>query len=71
LSSVLVVLMLLAFLMHTVLQLSDSAYQQLRLRLATRKTFFDDLRALTRYLCFATWDDLLTFMLTHLEPAPD
>ena len=63
--------MLLAFLTHTVLQLSDSTYQQLRLRLATRKTFFDDIRALTRYLFFPIWDDLLTFMLSHLEPAPD
>lgn len=71
LSNVLVLLMLLAFLTHTVLQLSDAAYQQLRLRLATRKTFFDDIRALTRYLFFPSWDDLLTFMLTHLEPAPD
>ena len=71
LSTVLVTLMLLAFLTHTILQLCDSAYQQVRLRLATRKTFFDDLRALTRYLFFATWDDLLAFMLTQLEPAPD
>jgi hypothetical protein len=71
LSTVLVTLMLLAFLTHTVLQLCDHAYQQVRLLLATRKTFFDDLRALTRYLFFASWDDLLEFMLTHLEPAPD
>ena len=71
LSTVLVTLMLLAFLTHTIMQLCDSAYQQLRLRLATRKTFFDDLRALTRYLFFASWDDLLEFMLTHLGPAPD
>ena len=67
----LVLLILLAFLIHTVLQLCDLAYQQLRLRLATRKTCFDDVRALTRYLCFASWDDLLAFMLTQLEPAPD
>jgi hypothetical protein len=68
---VLVTLMLLAFLTHTVLQLCDHAYQQVRLLLATRKTFFDDLRALTGYLFFASWDALLDFMLTHLEPAPD
>ena len=71
LSTVLVALMLLAFLTHTVLQLCDHTYQQLRLRLATRKTFFDDIRALTRYLFFASWDDLLAFMLSQLEPAPD
>ena len=61
----------LAFLTHTILQLCDHAYQQVRLRLATRKTFFDDLRALTRYLFFAHWDALLEFMLIQLEPAPD
>ena len=63
-----VTLMLLAFLLHTVLQLCDQAHQQVRLRLATRKTFFDDLRALTRYLFFASWDDLLAFMLSQLTP---
>ena len=37
-----------------------------------RKTFFDDLRALTRYLCFDSWDALLAFMIEKLElQAPD
>lgn len=33
----------------------------------TRKTFFGDLRALTRYLYFDSWDHLLTFVLDGLE----
>ena len=37
--------------------------------LVTRKTFFDDIRALTRYMFFESWEHLLDFMLTHLEPA--
>jgi hypothetical protein len=42
--------------------------------LPTRKTFFDDLRALTRYMYFDSWyfdswDHLLTFMLEGLELA--
>jgi len=35
--------------------------------LPTRKTFFDDLRALTRYLYFDSWDALLSFMIHGLE----
>lgn len=35
--------------------------------LPARKTFFDDLRALTRYLYLDSGDHLLTFMLQGLE----
>jgi hypothetical protein len=42
-------------------------YTLLRSHLPTRQTFFDDLRALTRYLYFENWDHLLTFMLEGLE----
>jgi hypothetical protein len=45
----------------------DEKYKRLRAHLPTRKTFFDDLRALTRYLYFDNWDHLLTFMLQGLE----
>ena len=71
LSTVLVILALLAFLCHTVLQLCDRQYQRLRAELGTRRTFFDDIRALTRYLFFESWEHLLVFMTTHLEMAPE
>jgi hypothetical protein len=71
LSTVLVILILLAFLLHTVLQLCNQQYQQLRLKLVTRQTFFDHIRTLTCYLFFPCWETLLNFMLTQLEPAPD
>jgi hypothetical protein len=58
---------LLAFLFHTLLDLLDAQYHQLRRTLVSRKTFFDDLRALTRYLCFASWAQLLAFMLQGLQ----
>jgi len=58
---------LLAFLFHTLLDLLDSQYHQLRRTLVSRKTFFDDLRALTRYLCFTSWAHLLSFMLQGLH----
>ena len=72
LSTMLATLNLLAFLFHTVLGMSDSKYQLIRQKLPTRQTFFDDIRALTRYLCFENWDALLMFMMRGLEiEAPD
>ena len=47
-------------------ELLDEKYNFLRSHLPTRKTFFDDLRVLTRYLYFDSWDHLLTFMLDRL-----
>lgn len=67
LSAVLLTLNLLAFLFHTVLDLMDSKYQQIRKELPTRKTFFDDIRALTRYICFDSWEAMLNFMAEGLE----
>jgi Transposase DDE domain len=67
LSSLLATLNILSLLFHTLLELLDQKYKLLRSHLPTRKTFFDDLRALTRYLYFDSWDHLLTFMLKGLE----
>ncbi|XQQ07960.1 MAG: ISNCY family transposase [Leptolyngbya sp. IPPAS B-1204] len=67
LSSFLATLNILSLLFHTLLELLDQKYKLLRSRLPTRKTFFDDLRALTRYMYFDSWDHLLTFMLEGLE----
>jgi hypothetical protein len=58
---------ILSLLFHTVLELLDEKYKLLRAHLPTRKTFFNDLRALTRYLVFDSWDHLLTFMIQGLE----
>lgn len=67
LSQFLLCLILLSFLFHTVMQLSDPKYRLIRKTLPTRKTFFDDIRALTRYICFKDWNDMLVFMLRGLE----
>ena len=67
LSMILVLLNVLAFLFHTVLDLVDEVYQRLRTHLRARKTFFTDLQALTRYIHFADWDQLLNFMYVQLE----
>lgn len=67
LASFLATLNILSLLFHTLLDLLDEKYKLLRSHLPTRKTFFDDLRALTRYLYFDSWDHLLTFMLKGLD----
>ena len=67
LSCTLLTLNLLSFAFHTVLEITNKKYRFLRETLPTRKTFFDDLRALTRYICFENWNDLLNFMLRGLE----
>jgi hypothetical protein len=69
LSSLLASLNLLAFLFHTMLDLFDSSYRCIR-EFLPRKTFFDDLRALTRYMCFDSWDALMAFMIKGLELEP-
>ena len=69
LASFLATLNILSLLFHTLLERLDEKYKLLRSHLPTRKTFFDDLRALTRYLYFEHWDHLLTFMLAGLELA--
>lgn len=70
LSSVLLTLNLLAFLFHTILNKVDTKYKLIRDNLPTRQTFFDDIRALTRYICFDSWDHLMDFMLRGLKLEP-
>lgn len=67
LAAVLVTLNVLAFLFHTIFALLDAKYQLLRAALGARQTFFNDIRTLTRYFVFESWEHLLTFMLQQLE----
>ena len=67
LSKLLFTFNILAFLFHTFLEFTDKKYRMIRYDLPTRKTFFDDMRALTRYIYFKSWDDLLIFMMKGLE----
>jgi hypothetical protein len=65
----LLTLNLLAFLFHTVLHLTDEAYQQIRKKRGTRKGFFQDVVSLTKYFCFESWQSLIDFML-YGSPTP-
>jgi len=71
LANFMVTLNLLAFLLHTLLDLLDEQYQMLRQHLVVRKDFFNDLRALLRYMLFDDWNHLMHFMLTGLELIPE
>jgi hypothetical protein len=63
-------LIILAFLVHTGLEWMDDQYQLLRRKLPSRQRLFSDIRTLTSYLCFESWEALMTFMLQSFEPAP-
>jgi len=67
LSSIFLTFNLLSFLFHTVLDMMDEKYRLIREDLPTRETFFNDLRALTRYMYFDSWDSMMTFMFNGLE----
>jgi hypothetical protein len=69
LSTVLLTLLFLAFLVHTVLQLSSYRYRAIREALGARRTFFNDLRALTRYFYFNNWDTFMNW-IWHQADSP-
>lgn len=71
LANLMITLNLLAFLFHTLLDLLDEQYRALRQELVTRQDFFNDLRALLRYMLFDNWNHLMHFMLVGLELIPD
>ena len=70
LSSLLATLNILAFLFHGFLTFCDEAYRLIRATLPTRKTFFEHIRALTHYICFQSWEQMMDFMMRGLEIGP-
>ena len=58
---------ILTFLIHTVQDMANQLYRQLRQELGRRDTFFNDIQALTRYMPFRNWDALWRFMAKGLE----
>jgi hypothetical protein len=67
LSNTLATLNLLAFLTHTLLDLTHELYREVRERLGSRQRFFNDIRALTQYFYFEGLDPLLIFMKNGLD----
>ena len=70
LAATLATLNLLAFLFHTLLDLMDSKYQLVRSKLASRHTFFEHIRVLTCYHCFASFEAVLDFMIRSWNLRP-
>ncbi|MCY3769374.1 MAG: transposase [Gammaproteobacteria bacterium] len=64
LASVLVLLNLLAFALHTVFDLTQLQWQQARQRLGARKRLFEHLRSITCYQVFPSWNHLLSGLAT-------
>ena len=70
LASLLVTMNLLAFGLHTLLELTDESYRLIRAAVGARRKFFLHLEALTTYLYFQTWEQLMDFMMRGLEIGP-
>lgn len=72
LAQVFLTLNLLAFLIHTIQEMVDARYYRLFKAIGNRKTFFNDIKTLTRYLYFSSWENMIIFMLKGLKlPIPD
>jgi hypothetical protein len=70
LSSLLLTMNLLAFALHTFLELGDESYRLIRAQLGARRTFFQHLQAVTTYWHFEGWEPLMDFMMRGLEIGP-
>jgi hypothetical protein len=69
LAAILVSLNLLAFAMHTICDIGDELWRNARAKLGPRYNFFHKLAAITTYLIFPSWDDLL-LTLAFAKPPP-
>src|SRR3954452_17945375 len=69
LSAVFVSLNLLAFAFHTVCDLAEDLWRKAMEKMGTRGGFFENLRSITTFLIFPTWDDLLA-TLAFARPPP-
>jgi hypothetical protein len=69
LSAVFVSLNLLAFAFHTVCDFAEDLWRGAMEKMGTRGRFFENLRPITTFLIFPTWDDLLA-TLAFARPPP-
>jgi hypothetical protein len=69
LAAILVTLNLLAFAIHTACDIADELWRAARKKLGPRYSFFNKLAAITIYLIFPSWEDLL-LTLAFAKPPP-
>ena len=67
LANLLLSMNLIAFLFHTMLELCDPRYRLICQTLPRRDRFFHDVKALTQYFLFDSWEALMCFMLEGLD----
>ena len=60
---------LLAFAFHTVCDLVEDLWHMAMEKTGSRSRFFENLRSITTFLIFPTWDDLLA-TLAFARPPP-
>jgi len=70
LAETLLSLNLLAFLFHNLLESLQEQYRQLRALLSRRTRFYDDIRTLCSYYCYASFDVLIRSMHDALRNGP-
>ncbi len=70
LASLLLTMNLLAFGLHTLLEVTDASYRLIRTAVGARRKFFQQVEALTTYLYFEAWERLMDFMMRGLEIGP-
>lgn len=70
LSSLLLTMNLLAFSLHTLLEVTDPSYQMVRAAVGARRKFFQHLEAVTAYWFFENWERLMDFMMRGQEVGP-
>jgi hypothetical protein len=70
LSSLFLTMNLLAFGLHTLLEVTDANYRLVRTAVGARRKFFQHLEALTAYWFFQNWDRLMDFMMRGQEVGP-
>jgi hypothetical protein len=66
LSTLLATLIIIAFLFHTLLDLTHEGYRKIRGIISSRQKFFNDLKTLTIYSCYRNWDHLFAWMVFAL-----
>jgi hypothetical protein len=71
LAAILVTLNLLAFAMHTICEIADDLWRVAREKHGSRRHYFDNLAAITSFIIFPSWTDLLqTLSCTKPPPVP-
>lgn len=67
LANTLLTINILAFLAHTTLWFLNNLFQAIWKKVGTRKEFFQDIRTLTKYMVFESWNQMLAMMAKELR----